>query len=73
MKKFIVKNPFEDTLSGSVVEVGDVIEADEEREKLLREADVIGKEIVEPNEKAGKEEKKVDGKTEKEKEIKEEK
>ncbi|QJC52791.1 hypothetical protein HGI30_15260 [Paenibacillus albicereus] len=75
MKRFIVKNPFEDTLSGNVVGVGDVIEADEEREKLLREADVIGKEVVEPNENAGNgnEEKKADAKTEKQKAPKEEK
>ncbi|WP_127506247.1 hypothetical protein [Paenibacillus humicus] len=45
MKQFIVKNQFEDVTSGELVAVGSIIEADAEREILLRAADVIGKEV----------------------------
>lgn len=55
MKQFIVKNQFEDVTSGELMAVGSVIEADAEREILLRAADVIGKEVLPEPEPVAKE------------------
>lgn len=48
-KSFIVTNEFYDAETGELIKVGSIIEADEEREELLRAADVIGKESAEPS------------------------
>lgn len=46
-KSFIVTNEFYDAETGELIKVGSTIEADEEREEVLRAADVIGKESKE--------------------------
>lgn len=44
-KTFIVTNDFMDKETGETVTTGSLFEADADREKLLRAADVIGKEV----------------------------
>ncbi|MEK5449567.1 hypothetical protein [Paenibacillus sp. FSL R7-0331] len=45
-KSFIVTNEFYDAETGKLVKIGSTIEADKEREEVLRAADVIGKEAA---------------------------
>lgn len=47
MKKYYVVADFIDKVTGSLVKAGEVFEADDERAELLKEKQVIGKEVQE--------------------------